>query len=113
MALPPPITLTEAAVARIKALMARADKPVAGLRVGVSTKGCSGLSYKIDYAEDGPRPFEEVVSQDGATVFLESNAVMFLIGSQMDFKQDKLSATFSFANPNEKARCGCGESFSV
>ncbi len=113
MSLPPPITLTPAAVERVKALMARADKPVLGLRVGVSTKGCSGMSYTIEYAEDGPRKMEEVVNQDGATVFIEPSAVMFLIGSEMDFTQDKLQASFSFTNPNETSRCGCGESFSV
>jgi iron-sulfur cluster assembly protein len=113
MSLPPPITLTPAAVARVKDLMGRADKEVLGLRVGVSNKGCSGLSYTVNYAEDGPRLLEEVVEQDGARVFLESNAVMFLIGSEMDFKQDKLQSSFTFTNPNATNSCGCGESFSV
>lgn len=113
MSLPPPITLTPSAVARVKALMGRADRPVAGLRIGVASKGCSGMSYRIDYAEDGPRPLEEVVDQDGARVFIEAGAVMYLIGAEMDFTEDKLRAGFTFSNPNETARCGCGESFAV
>ncbi|CCG07670.1 HesB/IscA family protein [Pararhodospirillum photometricum] len=113
MALPPSLHLTPAAVTRVKALMARADQPVRGLRVGVAQKGCSGLSYRVDYAEDGPRPLEEVVSQDGATVFIEPGAVLYLIGSEMDYQEDALQASFVFKNPNEKARCGCGESFAV
>jgi iron-sulfur cluster assembly protein len=113
MSLPPPITLTPAAVARVKELMARSDKEVLGLRVGVTNKGCSGMSYSVTYAEDGPRLLEEMVEQDGVKVFIEASAVMFLIGSEMDFVQDKLQASFTFHNPNAASTCGCGESFSV
>lgn len=113
MSLPPPITLTPAAVDRIKALMARADHPVQGLRVGVSSKGCSGLSYTVQYADDGPRPREETVEQDGVRVFIEAGAVLYLVGARMDFRQDALQAGFVFDNPNATARCGCGESFAV
>ncbi|MGB0696072.1 MAG: HesB/IscA family protein [Rhodospirillaceae bacterium] len=112
MPLPPPLTLTDAAVARVKALMARSDQPILGLRIGVKTAGCSGLTYTITYATD-EQPFEEKVDQDGAVVFVDASAVMFLIGSEMDYQVDKLQATFTFNNPNETSRCGCGESFTV
>ncbi|GEO80424.1 HesB/IscA family protein [Pararhodospirillum oryzae] len=113
MSLPPLLTLTPAAVERITTLMSQAETPVVGVRVGITRKGCSGLSYKVDFAEDGPRALEETVTQDGVTVFVEAGAVMFLIGATMDFKADTLSSSFVFHNPNETARCGCGESFTV
>ena len=106
------VTLTEAAATRVKALMARADKPVVGLRIGVRTKGCSGFSYHAEYAEN-IKPLEEIVEQDGARVLIEPMATMFILGSEIDYVEDKLSASFVFKNPNETARCGCGESFSV
>jgi iron-sulfur cluster assembly accessory protein len=108
----PVITITEAAASRVKALMAKADKPVKGLRVGVKTRGCSGLSYFVEYAEE-KKKFEDVVEDKGVTIFVDPTAVMFLIGTEMDYKEDKLQSGFVFSNPNEKARCGCGESFSV
>jgi len=106
------VTLTDAAVKRVRTLMERADKPVVGLRIGVRTKGCSGFAYHAEYAED-IKPMEEVVEQDGARVLIEPMATMFILGSEVDFVEDKLSSTFVFNNPNETARCGCGESFSV
>jgi len=106
------LTLTEAAAARIRTLVAASAEPVAGLRVGVSAKGCSGLSYDINYARE-PRPFEEVVEQKGARVFVDPAAVMFLVGAEMDYVETRLESRFTFSNPNETARCGCGESFSV
>ena len=108
----PVITITEAAATRVKALMARADKPVKGLRVGVKTRGCSGMSYFVEYADE-KKKFEDVVEDKGVTIFVDPTAVMFLIGTEMDYQEDKLQSGFVFKNPNEKARCGCGESFSV
>jgi len=108
----PVITITEAAAARVKQLIAKAEKPVKGLRVGVKTRGCSGLSYFVEYADEKKR-FEDVVEDKGVTIFVDPTAVMFLIGTEMDYKEDKLQSGFVFNNPNEKARCGCGESFSV
>ena len=108
----PVITITEAAAERVKSLMAKADKPVKALRVGVKTRGCSGLSYFVEYADE-KKKFEDVVEDKGVTIFVDPTAVMFLIGTEMDYKEDKLQSGFVFNNPNEKARCGCGESFSV
>ena len=111
-ALPAPIKLTDAAAERVKELMARSDDPVLGLRVAVSTKGCSGLSYDIEYARE-QKKFEEVVEDKGARVFIDPAALMFLIGSEMDYVEDRFESRFVFSNPNEKGRCGCGESFHV
>ena len=108
----PVITITEAAAARVKTLIAKAETPVKGLRVGVKTRGCSGLSYFVEYADE-KKKFEDVVEDKGVTIFVDPTAVMFLIGTEMDYKEDKLQSGFVFNNPNEKARCGCGESFSV
>jgi len=106
------MTLTDAAAARVKELIARADKPVIGVRVGVATQGCSGLSYKMEYAEE-ELPFEEVVEDKGVKIFIDPAATMFLIGSEMDWLEDKLESRFVFNNPNAKGSCGCGESFHV
>ena len=108
-----PITLTEAAVARAKLLMGKSsDKKVLGLRVGVKTTGCSGLSYFVEYATE-QKKFEDKVEENGVTLFIDPTAIMFIIGSEMDYKEDKMSSGFVFNNPNEISRCGCGESFSV
>ncbi len=112
MALPPMITLTEAAAERVKRLIAQSDKPVLGLRVGISTRGCSGLSYKVEYAEQ-KKQFEELVEDKGVKIFIDPTAVMFLIGSEMDYVEEKFQTGFVFSNPNEAGRCGCGESFHV
>ena len=106
------MTLTDAAAARVKSLMAKAQDPVLGLRVGISTKGCSGYSYVVEYAKEA-RKFEEVVEDKGVTIFIDPMATMFLIGAEMDYQEGKLASGFTFRNPNETARCGCGESFSV
>lgn len=108
----PILSLTDAAATRVKALMEKGDDDVLGLRVAISNKGCSGLSYVVEYAKE-TKQFEEVVEDKGVKVFIDPAAVMFLIGSQMDYEEGKFSAGFTFANPNETARCGCGESFSV
>ena len=106
------MTLTDAAADRVKHLMAQADKPIVGLRVGVKAQGCSGMSYFVEYAEE-KKKFEEVVEDKGVTLLIDPAATMFLIGSEMDYKEDKLQSGFTFTNPNEKGRCGCGESFHV
>jgi len=108
----PLITLTERAAERARELLARAEVPAVGLRLGVSNKGCSGLSYVVEYA-DGPRKFEEVVKAKGVTIFVDPKAVMYLVGAEMDYVEGMLKSGFEFKNPNEKGRCGCGESFHV
>lgn len=110
--LPKALTLTDAAAERVRELMSRSEKPIIGLRVGVKTRGCSGMSYFVEYAEE-KKKFEEVVEDKGVTILIDPAATMFLIGSEMDYNDDKFQSGFTFKNPNEKARCGCGESFSV
>ncbi len=117
MALPKAMTLTDAAADRVKALVAKgqestAEEQILGLRVGVKTRGCSGLSYFVEYAEE-KKKFEDVVEDKGVVIFVDPTAVMFLIGTEMDYVEDRLQSGFVFNNPNEKSRCGCGESFSV
>jgi iron-sulfur cluster assembly protein len=107
-----PITLTDAAADRVKALLARRSALAAGLRIGVKSKGCSGLSYTIEYA-DAKGPYDEVVEDKGVTIFIDPKATMFILGSEVDYVEDKLQSGFVFRNPNEKGRCGCGESFHV
>ncbi|MCH7936330.1 MAG: iron-sulfur cluster assembly accessory protein [Proteobacteria bacterium] len=109
---PQMITLTDAAVARVKKLIENSDDPVLGLRVAISTKGCSGLSYVFEYAKE-KQPYEEEIETKGVKVFIDPMATMYLVGAEMDYVEDKLKSGFVFSNPNEKSRCGCGESFSV
>ena len=109
---PPVVTLTDAAAERVKSLVAKSDKPVQGLRIGVKTRGCSGMSYSVEYADE-PKKFEEVVEQKGVKLFIDPTAVMFILGSEVDYTEDRFSSGFTFVNPNEKGRCGCGESFHV
>jgi iron-sulfur cluster assembly protein len=101
--------LTEAAAARIKEVMARADKPVAGVRVGVKNGGCAGMEYTMEYAE-AANPTDEVVEDKGVKLLIDPKAVLFLLGTEMDYKTEKLSAQFIFNNPNQTSACGCGES---
>ena len=111
--IPKAVTLTPAAAERVKAILAaRKDNPAVGLKVGVSTQGCSGKSYTLDYAES-IGPHDEVIEDQGVTILLDPTATMFLIGTEIDYVVDKLSSSFVFKNPNEKGRCGCGESFTV
>ncbi|MDG5496710.1 iron-sulfur cluster assembly accessory protein [Niveispirillum sp. SYP-B3756] len=110
--LPKAMTITDAAAERVKELISRSDKPIIGLRVGVKARGCSGMSYFVEYAEE-KKLFEEVVEDKGVTILIDPAATMFLIGSEMDYSEDKFQSGFTFKNPNEKARCGCGESFMV
>ena len=110
--LPKAIKLSEAAAKRIREIMANADGKVQGVRVGVTNGGCAGMSYTMDYA-DAPQPFEEVVEDQGVKVFIDPKAIMFLIGTEMDFVREKLGARFVFNNPNQTAACGCGESVTL
>ena len=103
------MSLTEAAAARIRAILAKAEGPVAGLRVGVTKGGCAGMSYKVEFA-DGVKPGDEVIEDKGVRVLIDPTAVLFLLGTEMDYKTDKLSAQFVFNNPNQTSACGCGES---
>lgn len=108
----PIITMTDAAVERAQKLMSGAEEGVAGLRVGISTRGCSGLSYVVEYATE-QRQFEEVIERDGLRIFIDPAATMFLIGSEMDYQEGQFQTGFTFNNPNAKGTCGCGESFHV
>jgi iron-sulfur cluster assembly protein len=117
MALPPPITITEQAAVRIQHLLDSRGKTSAGIKVGVRSGGCSGLSYTVEYA-DSIEAYDEVIpyaenGQECFKVLIDPKAVMYLLGSQMDFVEEKLKSGFTFTNPNEKGRCGCGESFNV
>ena len=107
-----PITLTAAAAARVKTLLSKADKKVLGLRLGVDKKGCSGLAYKVAYAEE-ENPADIKVQQQGVTVYVTPDAALYLYGSVMDYVDEPLYAGFRFENPNAKGTCGCGESFHV
>ena len=109
---PQMITLTDAAVDRVKNLIDNSDEPVLGLRVGISTKGCSGMSYVFEYAKE-KQPYEDEIDTKGAKVFIDPMATMYLVGAEMDYVEDKMKSGFVFSNPNEKSRCGCGESFNV
>ena len=108
----PIVTLTETAAQHVKRLIEQGDSDVIGLRVGVKTAGCSGMQYDVQYATD-QKQFEDKIEEKGVTLFIDPAAVMFLIGSEMDWEEDKFASRFVFRNPNEVARCGCGESFSV
>lgn len=109
---PAPIKLTEAAAAQIKALLAQRGKESLGVRVGVRNAGCSGLAYTLEYVDEAD-PFDEMVEERGVTVLIDPKAIMFLLGTEMDYVEEKLKSGFTFTNPNEKGRCGCGESFHV
>jgi iron-sulfur cluster assembly protein len=106
---PQVMRLTESAATRVKELMAKSERPVAALRVGVRNGGCAGMAYTMDYAE-APSPGDEVIEDKGVTVLIDPKAVLFLLGTEMDYKIDKLSSQFVFNNPNQTSACGCGES---
>jgi iron-sulfur cluster assembly protein len=110
--LPKALKLSGAAAARIRDIVANAEGKVQGVRVGVTNGGCAGMSYTMDYAE-APLPFEEVVEDQGVKVFIDPKAIMFLIGTEMDFVREKLGSRFVFNNPNQTAACGCGESVTL
>ena len=106
------ITLSDSAALRIKEIMSNAEKNALGVRVGVKSGGCAGMSYVMVYAKE-INPNDEVIEQKGVKLFVDPGAVMYLLGTEMDFKKEELSSTFVFKNPNETERCGCGESFKI
>ena len=101
--------LTDAAAARVREIMDKAEKPVVGLRVGVKNGGCAGMEYTMEWAED-QKPFDEVVEDKGVKVLVDPKAMMFLLGTEMDFQSTTLKSGFVFNNPNQVSACGCGES---
>lgn len=109
---PQVMSITNAAAERIADIMAKAGPDVAGIRVGVEKGGCAGMSYKVDLAKD-VKPGDEVIEFNGHRVLIDPTAVLFLLGTQMDYKTDKMSAQFVFNNPNQTSACGCGESVAI
>jgi iron-sulfur cluster assembly protein len=107
------LTITDEAFVQIKELLSQRTDPCDGIKVGIRTRGCSGLSYTIEYAlkDKNITRFDDVVIREGVAVFIDPKIAMFLIGSHMIYKEDDLTTGFDFVNPNEKGRCGCGESF--
>jgi iron-sulfur cluster assembly protein len=105
-------TLTDAAANRVKAMLASRGKPSAGIRVSTRTKGCNGHSYTLEFADERNAQ-DEVVESHGVTILIDPKAILFVIGTEMDYVDEKLQSGFVFRNPNEKGRCGCGESFHV
>jgi iron-sulfur cluster assembly protein len=106
------MTITDVAAARVKAVMASKGPDVLGLKVGIKKGGCAGMEYTMDWATSVAK-FDEVVEKDGAKVIIDPKAVLYLLGTEMDYKVDKLSAQFVFHNPNQKSACGCGESVNL
>lgn len=110
--LPPVIRITDAAAERLREILASAEEPGMAVRVGVENGGCAGMSYKLDYTTD-VGPLDAVVEDKGVKVVVDSKAVLFLIGTEMDFKTDKVASQFVFNNPNQTSACGCGESVAI
>ena len=109
---PKPVKLSDSAATRIREIMEGSDGAYEGVRVGVTNGGCAGMSYTMDYA-DKAAPYDEVIEDKGVKIFIDPKAIMFLLGTEMDFVSDKLAARFVFNNPNQTAACGCGESVSI
>ena len=106
------ISLSDNAAARIKEIMSKAEKDLVGLRVGVKSGGCAGMSYMMEYTKE-VKPNDEVIEDKGVKLFVDPGAIMYLLGTEMDYKKEQFSSSFVFKNPNETERCGCGESFKV
>ncbi len=106
------ITLSDRAATRVKEIIAQAKEPIVGVRVGVASGGCAGMSYVMEYAKK-TNPNDEVIEDKGVKVLIDPSAVIYLLGTEMDYKKEELSSTFVFKNPNETERCGCGESFKI
>ena len=106
------IKLSENAALRIKEIMSKAEKDSIGVRVGVKSGGCAGMSYIMEYAKTS-KPEDEVIEDKGVKLFIDPSAIIYLIGTEMDYKKDEFSSSFIFKNPNETERCGCGESFKI
>jgi iron-sulfur cluster assembly protein len=109
---PQVMRLTDAAATRIKDILGKAERPIAGVRVGVKNGGCAGMSYTMEYA-DSARPHDELIEDKGVKLLIDPKAVLFLLGTEMDFKVDKLTSGFVFNNPNQTSACGCGESVAL
>jgi iron-sulfur cluster assembly protein len=109
---PKVVTLSDAAAARVKDIMAKADRPYMGLRVGVKNGGCAGQEYVMEYAE-AAAPLDEVVEDKGVTILVDPKAILFLIGTEIDYETSRLAAKFVFRNPNQTDACGCGESVTI
>ena len=106
------ITLSDRAAERVKEIIAQSKEPIVGVRGGVSSGGCAGMSYVMEYAKK-INPNDEIIEDKGVKVLIDPNAIMYLLGTEMDYKKEELSSTFVFKNPNETERCGCGESFKI
>ena len=106
------ITLSDKAAERVKEIMAQAKDRIIGVRVGVASGGCAGMSYVMEYAKK-VNPNDEIIEDKGVKVLIDPKAIMYLLGTEMDYKKEELSSTFVFKNPNETERCGCGESFKI
>jgi len=106
------IKLSDNAASRIKEIMSKADNSAIGVRVGVKSGGCAGMSYVMEYAKEVKKN-EEVIEDKGVKVFIDPGAIMYLLGTEMDYKKEEFSSQFVFKNPNETERCGCGESFKI
>ena len=106
------ISLSDNAAARIKEIMSKAKKDLVGLRVGVKSGGCAGMSYIMEYTKE-VKPNDEIIEDKGVRLFVDPGAIMYLLGTEMDYKKEQFSSSFIFKNPNETERCGCGESFKV
>ena len=106
------ITLSDKAAERVKEIINQAKEPIIGVRVGVASGGCAGMSYVMEYAKK-TNPNDEVVEDKGVKVLIDPKAIMYLLGTEMDYKKEELSSTFVFKNPNETERCGCGESLKI
>ena len=106
------ITLSDRAANRVKEIIAQAKEPIVGVRIGVATGGCAGMSYVMEYAKE-VKQNEEIIEDKGVKVLIDPKAIMYLLGTEMDYKKEKFSSQFVFKNPNETERCGCGESFKV
>ena len=106
------ISLTENAASRIKEIMSSSKSDSVGVRIGVKSGGCAGMSYVMEYANE-VNPNDEIIEQKGVKVFIDPGAIMYLLGTEMDYKKEQFSSSFVFKNPNETERCGCGESFKV
>jgi len=106
------ITLSDRAAERVKEIIAGAKEAIIGVRIGVASGGCAGMSYVIEYAKN-VNPNDEIIEDKGVKVLIDPKAIMYLLGTEMDYKKEELSSTFVFKNPNETERCGCGESFKI
>jgi iron-sulfur cluster assembly protein len=109
---PKVVTVTDAAAERVKAIMARSETPLAGLRVGVKKGGCAGMEYTMEYAAEA-RPLDEIVEEKGVRILIDPSAILFLLGTEMDYRSEQLTSGFVFNNPNQTSACGCGESVEI